>query len=336
MEQRRRDTIAELARAGKNSQEIRSATGYAKSTVNDVLRRLSERGDVRRKPGKTRSDCKRTKHFLASLKQSIERNPTTPQTKLAKKKNVSRKTIQNAIKDLGMVSRARTKKHILTKAMMNIRLERCKKILASLKHLPAGTVQFFSDEKIFTVDQAHNRRNDRWISKRADEVKPVMTSKHPAQVMVLELISSDGDIMPPHFFGPKEKITKEVYVEVLKTKVVPWMEKVAAGRPYLFQQDSAPAHKSKMAIEYLTATVPHFWTPDVWPSNSPDLNPCDFFLWGRLERMSNATPHNSISSLKAAITKSCKNLPRNEIARAVCSFRNRVKRCIEVDGGHVE
>ena len=87
----------------------------------------------------------------------------------------------------------------------------------------------------------------------------VMTSKNPASVMVLGVISSDGHVMPPHFFSAGLKINQHVYKQVLEDVVVPWMKSVAGDRPFTFQQDSAPAHKAKMVQSWLLESVPHFW-----------------------------------------------------------------------------
>lgn len=151
--------------------------------------------------------------------------------------------------------------------------------------------------------------------------------------MVLGIISSDGDVLV-HFFKPKEKVTAEVYCEVLSSKVIPWMNEVANGRMYTFQQDSAPAHTAKRTLELLTSSVPHFWGPDMWPPNSPDLNPCDFYLWGRLEKEACKIYHKNIASLKASITREAKKLDRHEVETAVRSFRRRVEVVIENGGNH--
>ncbi|QQP38988.1 Transposable element tcb2 transposase [Caligus rogercresseyi] len=58
--------------------------------------------------------------------------------------------------------------------------------------------------------------------------------------MVLGVISSEGHVMPPHFFEPKQKVNQEVYLEVLSNVVKPWIDTVASGRKYTFQQDSPP------------------------------------------------------------------------------------------------
>ncbi|QQP37132.1 Transposable element tcb1 transposase [Caligus rogercresseyi] len=51
------------------------------------------------------------------------------------------------------------------------------------------------------------------------------------------------------------------------------MDSVASGTPYTFQQDSAPVHKAKLVQSWLKKNVPNFWYFNIWPPNSPDLNP---------------------------------------------------------------
>ena len=114
------------------------------------------------------------------------------------------------------------------------------------------------------------------------------------------------------------------------------MNKKANGSKYTFQQDSAPAHTAKKSLALLTEKVPHFWNPKEWPSNSPDLNPCDYYLWGRLESMACATPHSSVPALKASIKKAAAKLDKAEVMEACKSFRHRIEQCIEKKGDHIE
>ena len=67
----------------------------------------------------------------------------------------------------------------------------------------------------------------------------------PATVMVFGVVSSEGHIMPPHIFEVDLKVNTKVYLDVLKSVVIPWCSQVAGGRLWVWQQDSAPAHKSK-------------------------------------------------------------------------------------------
>ncbi|QQP39707.1 Transposable element tcb1 transposase, partial [Caligus rogercresseyi] len=57
----------------------------------------------------------------------------------------------------------------------------------------------------------------------------------------------------------------------------PWIDSVASGTPYTFQQDSAPAHTAKLVLSSLKKNVPNFWDYNTWSPNSPELNPCDYY-----------------------------------------------------------
>lgn len=161
-------------------------------------------------------------------------------------------------------------------------------------------------------------------------------TKFPASVHVLSVVSSEGDIMPPHFFQKGENITKEVYVRVLQTVVKPWIDIVASGRPYVFQQDGAPAHTSHLAQNWLSDNMSMFWSKDFWPPNSPDLNPLDYFVWSVIERHSNKSRHPNVASLKNAIKASFADMEKEILAKACARFRPRIEAVIEAKGGYIE
>lgn len=279
MEQSKRDTILELYRAGQAPSDIVRLLKCNKKTVYNTVNAFNKSGKVSRKKHKTRNDKKRTPTFLAGLKRSIMANPGRPMTSLAKQRKVAASTVRKAVKeDLKLTSYVKSRRHLLTTRMKEVRLERSKKLLSLLKHQDAKKIIFFSDEKKWDVDQTHNRQNDRWLAKEKGDVPVVFRTKNPASVMTLGVISSQGHVMPPHFFSPKETVNTEVYLSVLEDKIKPWMDEVAAGKPYVFQQDSAPAHTSKKTQAWLKDNVPSFWDPKTWPSNSPDLNPLDYFF----------------------------------------------------------
>ena len=57
----------------------------------------------------------------------------------------------------------------------------------------------------------------------------VMKTKFPATVMVFGVVSSEGHIMPPHVFEVGLKVNTKVYLDVLKSVVIPWCNQVAGG-----------------------------------------------------------------------------------------------------------
>ena len=90
-----------------------------------------------------------------------------------------------------------------------------------------------------------------WIATNNRDVPRVMKTKFPATVMIFGMVSSEGHIMPPHIFEVGLKVNTKVYLDVLKSVVIPWCNQMAGGRPWVWQQDSAPAHKSKETQSWL-------------------------------------------------------------------------------------
>ena len=78
-----------------------------------------------------------------------------------------------------------------------------------------------------------------WIATNNRDVPRVMKTKFPAMVMVFGVLSSEGHIMPPHIFEVGLKVNTKVYLDVLKSVVIPWCNQMAGGRPWVWQQDFA-------------------------------------------------------------------------------------------------
>ena len=87
--------------------------------------------------------------------------------------------------------------------------------------------------------------------------------------MVLGVVSSEGHIIPPHIFEVGLKVNTKVYLDVLKSVVIPWWNQVAGGRHWVWQQDSAPAHKSKETQAWLQKGCYDFVPFSHWPPPPP-------------------------------------------------------------------
>ena len=67
------------------------------------------------------------------------------------------------------------------------------------------------------------------------DVPRVMKTNFPATVLVFGVVSSEGHIMPPYIFEVGLKVNTKVYLDVLKSVVLPWCNQVAGGRPWVWQ-----------------------------------------------------------------------------------------------------
>jgi hypothetical protein len=69
---------------------------------------------------------------------------------------------------------------------------------------------------------------------------------------------------------------------------------------------------------------------------SPDLNPCDFFLWGYLKaKLYNPLP-KTLDDLEANIEREIKNILKNILEKTFSNFEERCKLVISAEGGHIK
>ena len=133
-------------------------------------------------------------------------------------------------------------------------------------------------------------QNNRWLAYSPMDTPRVMQTKSSQAVMVFRCVSSEGDVMSPHFFKESHRLNSDGYLVLLITVVMPWITSVANGRLCIRQQDSAPCHTSGKSQKWLLANFYDYTSPNVWPSNSPDLNPMDYCVWAQLRRTPIAVP----------------------------------------------
>ncbi|VDL65467.1 unnamed protein product [Nippostrongylus brasiliensis] len=96
--------------------------------------------------------------------------------------------------------------------------------------------------------------------------------------MVWTAITSDGksDLV---FVEEGVKIDSSLYLEDILTKsLLSWTRNHFTGQSFVFQQDGAPAHKSKAEQGWLQRELAEFISSSEWPPYSPDLNPLDYAI----------------------------------------------------------
>ena len=86
------------------------------------------------------------------------------------------------------------------------------------------------------------------------------------------------------FIDPGAKVNGTYYCDVLLSQQLLPMMCDVSGEFFIFQQDSAPAHRARDTVRLLELATPAFIPPDRWLPNSPDLNPVDYKIWSVVQQ----------------------------------------------------
>ena len=133
-----------------------------------------------------------------------------------------------------------------------------------------------------------------------------------------------------------QTVNSGLYCEVLRRL----LEKVRRHRPqlwreqiWLLQHDNAPSHTSVLTYQFLAknkiAVIPH-------PSYSPDLAPCNFFLFPKMKLKLKGRRIDTIEEIQAESQRVLDTLTEKDFQKAFQKWRRRWDRCLHAGGNYFE
>ena len=177
-----------------------------------------------------------------------------------------------------------------------------------------------------SVFQWHKRFKEGRESVRDDE-----RCGRSRELMMIPFFDS-MDIIYIHWVPTGITVNKEYYIEVLRE----FRKRFRRKRPELFEsgqwhfhQNNAPVHNSILVTDYLTQmgikTVPR-------PPYSPDLAPCDFWLFPKLKENLRGNRYSTIEDMKEAVTRVLNTLTQEDFQKLLEQYN----KCIDVGGEYFE
>ena len=181
----------------------------------------------------------------------------------------------------------------------------------------------------------HKQKNMVWMAEddpRPTILKPGFRSR---KRMFTIFFNTKGpviiDIMPEG-----ATITANYYTNTILTKLVREIDQQrpkTRGSRILLHQDNASAHKAKLTQDFLQEKGLHLLPHAPY---SPDLAPCDFWLFPRVKALIAGKPFARIQDLAKAVHSALATIPQEEYRRAFQKWLERMQRCIDAGGEYFE
>ena len=136
---------------------------------------------------------------------------------------------------------------------------------------------------------------------------------------------------------PEGQTINQVYYKEVLTNL---RERVRRRRPemwkngaWVLHQDNAPAHNALSVNMFLTK---HTITVLEHPPYSPDLAPCDFFLFPKIQSALKGTRFKYIDAVKAKAIELMNKLSEDDLQRCFQQWKIRMERCRDRGGEYIE
>jgi hypothetical protein len=278
---------------------------------------------------------------VARVRASIQKFPRRSAVKHAAALGLSDRSVKRILhRDLHMHPYKMMITQALSERDFETRRAVCKDIL---QNIPAGNVLISSDEAHFHMSGIVNKQNFRYWAVENPQ-KLYQRSLQSPYVTVWCAVSDFG-VLGPYFFeenGLRVTVNSDRYCHMIETFLRPNLNQIARNHvegEVWFQQDGATAHTSRRSLDILRELFPgrllSLRGDITWPPKSPDLSPCDYFLWGYLKAQVYKHRPTILQTLKEAITQEVAAITPAMTKRVMENFRERLRQCISKEGRYL-
>ena len=188
---------------------------------------------------------------------------------------------------------------------------------------------------VYGYDPKTKQQSLQW--KGPDEPRPKKARQSQSHVKSMLIIFFDCEGVVHYEFALRgQTINKEYDVKVLKRL----RDAVKRQRPrfwlsgdWLLHHDNAPAHSSNLVQQFLAK---HKIVQLRQPPYSPDVAPCDFWMFRKLKMALKGTRFNDIETIQSNATRELKAIPKSAFADCFKTWKHRWECVIQSNGDYFE
>jgi histone-lysine N-methyltransferase SETMAR len=233
---------------------------------------------------------------------------------------------------------ARWVPHRLTDDQKLARVSFCRETLRKFKNGTSylwGKIVTGDEVWIYHYDPLMKRQSAQWVAKRGRNPTKVIRERSVGKVMYAIFFTRDK-IISAIPLETQRTVTSRWYTEDCLPK---FFDDLLGGkdrselRRWQLHHDNAPAHTAKNTCHFLEASkiklLPH-------PPYSPDLAPCDFYLFPKLKENLRGIRFETKEDLHNAVIAGLKSFTKADLHACWEKWISRMNKCIKFDGEYFE
>lgn len=273
---------------------------------------------------------------IEKIKNLVQNDGRLTIREIAEETGISTGSCQSILKDKLEMKRIASR---LVPKHLNF-LQKQQRVLVSQEMLSMDDSML---ENIITGDetwvyQYHTETSQQASEWRAkNEPKPKRARQSHSKVKVMLTVFCDCRGVVHHEFLPTgQTVNKEYYLQVMRRL----REAVRKKRPelwinnsWILHHDNAPSHTAFIIRDFLikhqTKTIPQ-------APYSPDMSPCDFFLFPRLKSSLRGHRFESVEEIQENSLRTLKAIPEIDYKRCFDDWKKRWHKCVSVKGDYFE
>jgi histone-lysine N-methyltransferase SETMAR len=233
---------------------------------------------------------------------------------------------------------ARWVPHFLTNEQKVNRVNWCQQMLQKYERGRSRRVSDIvtGDETwIYYYDPPTKRQSTVWIGENEPRPTKVKKSRSVGKRM-FAMFFSRSKMVAKIMLQNQRTVTAAWYVNECLPKLFAAVEQKrpkSGIRGLILHHDNAPAHTAHLTLSFLEESSVQLMSH---PPYSPDLAPCDFWLFPKLKERLRGRRFESEDELKLEIDEALSNFDNGDYANCFGSWFDRMEKCIDREGDYFE
>jgi len=282
-------------------------------------------------PRSGRPSSSRTPENVERVRAAINKNRRLTVRELEEDLGIPKTSVSEILtEDLGMKRvAAKFIPRLLSQEQKEFRAEVAEDLLQNSINDPHFLKQVITGDEswVYGYDPETKAQSSQWKTPLSPRPKKAWQIRSNIKVMLTVFFDHEG-VVHHEYAPPGQTITKEYYIEVLRRlrdAVRRKRSNLWASDDWHLHHDNAPAHSSRLVQGFLAK---HRITQVSQPPYSPDLAPCDFWLFPKLKSPLKGRRFQTVDEIKENATKQLMDIPKDAFAECFEKWKERWEKCV--------